>query len=263
MKKLLNGMMILLLLCFCSCAEEEAETTSGIIEGESAMMGDSSIQTWAELDDDGVVIRVGFNAGASGLDALTDEEHLVVQWPEAVQSQTFFNHLGLDFQNEGHGPPPYLFPHFDVHFYGVSPTDNAAIDCVEEPLPEGLEAGVPASGNDYVPDFYLIPSTALDPDGTCVPGMGVHAVDVRSPELHEEPEFFTTTLVLGYHNGALTFLEPMVTQEYLAARSEWGWDVPRPNILGRSVLWPARFEATYDAESDTYSFEFSDFSAID
>ncbi len=109
----------------------------------------------------------------------------------------------------------------------------------------------------------MIPSTALDPDGSCVPQMGVHALDVRSPELQEDPEVFTTTLILGYHNGELTFIEPMVTQEYLINRLEWSWDVPRPNILGRSVLWPGLFEASYDSNLDKYNLEFSNFTAIE
>ena len=97
----------------------------------------------------------------------------------------------------------------------------------------------------------MIPGTALEPEGSCVPAMGVHALDVRSPELQEEPEVFTRTLILGYHNAEITFIEPMVTQAHLAERSEWAWDVPRPTVLGRSVLWPATFEVSFDAAADT------------
>lgn len=210
---------------------------NSIVNGDSGIMGESKIQTWAELDDAGAVIRVGVTAGASGIDNLTGEDHLVLAFPDAVQSQTFFNHMGFDFQDHGHGPPPYLFPHFDLHFYGVDVASVLEVDCVDEPLPEGLEAGVPA--------------------------MGVHALDVRSPELQEDPEMFTRTLIIGYHNAEITFIEPMVTQAHLAERSEWTWDVPRPTVLGRSVLWPATFKASLDADTDTYTLEYSGFSAIE
>jgi len=186
---------------------------NSIVNGDSGIMGESKIQTWAELDDAGAVIRVGVTAGASGIDNWTGEDHLVLAFPNAVQSQTFFNHMGFDFQDHGHGPPPYLFPHLDLHFYGVDVASVLEVDCVDDPLPEGLEAGVPA--------------------------MGVHAVDVRSPELQEDPEIFTRTLIIGYHNAEITFIKPMVTQAHLAERSEWTWDVPRPTVLAgdlQSVL---------------------------
>ena len=82
---------------------------NSIVNGDAGIMGESKIQTWAELDDAGAVIRVGVTAGASGLDNLTGEDHLVLAFPDAVQSQTFFNHMGFDFSDHGHGPPPPIF----------------------------------------------------------------------------------------------------------------------------------------------------------
>ena len=43
---------------------------NSIVNGDSGIMGESKIQTWAELDDAGAVIRVGVTAGASGIDQL-------------------------------------------------------------------------------------------------------------------------------------------------------------------------------------------------
>jgi hypothetical protein len=43
---------------------------NSIVNGDSGIMGESKIQTWAELDDAGTVIRVGVTAGASGIDQL-------------------------------------------------------------------------------------------------------------------------------------------------------------------------------------------------
>jgi hypothetical protein len=250
-------------LFITGCGSDVTSPKDGIINGGYGTIGESQIQTWAELDDAGAVIRVGLTAGATGLVNLTGEDNLVLAFPDAVQSQTFFNHIGFDFQDHGHGPPPYLLAHFDFHFYGVPVASLLEVDCVDEPLPEGLEAFVPAMGLETVPDWYMIPGTALEPEGSCVPAMGVHSLDVRSPELQEEPEVFTRTLILGYHNAEITFIEPMVTQAHLAERSEWTWNVPRPMVLGRSVLWPATFEVSFDAAVDTYTMEFSGFSAIE
>jgi hypothetical protein len=261
----------LLIICslFLGCSSDTDDGTGTdvskvtTVTGETGKMGDSDIKTWAELDDKGAVTRVGFSAGAAGLDGLKAEAHLALKWSKEVLDQTFFNHLGLDFMHEGHGPQPYLHPHFDVHFYGAEVSVVGAIDCVKEPLPAGLTAGQPAADNEVVPDFYMIPGTGLEPDGSCVPKMGVHALDVRSGELQKDkPTPFTKTLILGYHAGALTFIEPMVTQAHFASRATWTWDIPQPKKLGRSVLWPSVLEATYDAGSGNYNIVFSKFTAV-
>ena len=116
----------------------------------------------------------------------------------------------------------------------------------------------------YLPAPYIIPGTGTEPDGTCVPDMGVHAIDPTSPELDPNaPQPFTETLILGYHAGKLAFLEPMVTQQYLKDRNEFTLDVPMPQSLGKSTMWPSKLSMRFDAAANEYMNELYDFQFVD
>ena len=246
---------------------EGGGSMAGVMAGAEAAFGGGTVSTWALLDDDGTVLEVGVNLTAAALDEAAESEHVHVAFPEQVVDQTFFDHFVIDFESGGHPPGPYLVPHFDFHFYGITNETQLAIDCLAEPLPEGNAAGEPAMGNDYMPDMYMIPGTGLetdDPPGTCVPEMGVHAVDLTSGELApEDPTEFTISYILGYHMGALAFIEPMMSQAYLATRPEISAAVKGPAKLGWSTMWPTQFDASYDDESGVYSLVNSEIIAID
>lgn len=55
---------------------------------------------------------------------------------------------------------------------------------------------------DYVMDVHAV-----------VPGEGVHVEDVTAKEFYGQP--FDTTLIYGFYNGKMAFVEPMVTRHYL------------------------------------------------
>jgi hypothetical protein len=140
-------------------------------------------------------------------------------------------------------------PHFDVHFYGLTRKDVDAIDCIDEPMPDAAA----------LPSPYIIPGTGLEPGGTCVPQMGVHAIDPTSPELNGSP--FTETLILGYHEGLPAFIEPMVTQSYFASHASYTRAIPLPALIGRDTRWPTSLVVSYDADADSYTIYVSQFVA--
>jgi hypothetical protein len=265
----LSALSILLVASLFACGTNNTPSSprTGPVMGTTATLAGEAVEAWTTLNDLGVVTDVTVKIAAAALDTAASAESTLVTFPDEVAAQTFFNHFVVDFDPAGHPPGPYLTAHFDLHFYGITNQERVAIDCQGEPLPEGLTAGTPANSNDYVPNFFLIPDTSLsgpDSDGTCVPQMGVHAVDVRSPEMNPEaPAAFTETYIIGYHKGRMAFLEPMITQEFFTSRPELSWDVPRPALLGRAVLWPGSFSAFYNAEDDMYELTFSEFSDIE
>ena len=246
---------------------EGGGSMAGVMHGSEAAFGAGTVSTWALLDDDGTVLEVGVSLSASALDEAVESEHVHVPFPEEVVEQTFFDHFVIDFESGGHPPGPYLVPHFDFHFYGITDETQLAIDCLAEPLPEGVVAGEPAMGNDYLPDMYMIPGTGLetdDPSGTCVPEMGVHAIDLTSGELDpENPADFTISYILGYHMGSLAFIEPMMSQDYVATRPEISTAVKGPAKLGWSTQWPTQFDTSYDEETGMYHLVYSEFVAVD
>jgi hypothetical protein len=237
------------LLVFSGCA---GDSTDRVI-GESTEVGGLAAHSWALMDDAGTVTQVGFSVDREKAESMTIGVAIPLSLPAEVVEQTLFDHIQIDFMNEGHTPGPFLVPHFDFHFYTVTSDEILAVDCVDEPMPD--ESRMPAP--------YIIPDTAIDPTGTCVPAMGVHAINPTSPELApESTTAFTEHFILGYHNGEMTFIEPMIAQSVLAAGTELSGDVPRPATYGKTTLYPATWSLALSADGTEYEVSFSDFSEI-
>ena len=144
-------------------------------------------------------------------------------------------------------PGEYLAPAYWIPGNGIeNPSCNndvqdngeTAIDC-GGPCNSCPPPGAPFS--DYS-DPALFPNGGI---GSCVPGMGIHAADVREPELQcifavlggapdaaPCPEAFTNHVVMGYIDGLPAFLEPMISQAYLQGYPSEEFEVPQPAKLG-------------------------------
>ena len=132
-----------------------------------------------------------------------------------------YQFVELDWNPGGHEPPGiYDQPHFDFHFYTISPEERAAIVPSDPDFQKKADM-LPAEAQR--PEFYAMAA----PPGAPAPGvplMGVHWVDVRSPELQGmmgKPELykpFTTTFIYGSWAGRFTFVEPMITRAYIMSK---------------------------------------------
>ncbi|MEW6749418.1 MAG: DUF5602 domain-containing protein [Candidatus Latescibacterota bacterium] len=217
-----------------------------MVFGDTVAAFGAQLTTWARMGARGQVHEIGFTLPLSAVENAADTTitpgggftSVVAQLPAPVSATTFVNHLALDWGPEGHEPPGvYDVPHFDIHFYGVDPQSVAAVDCSDETLPSAAS----------LPPGYFLPPDA------CVPQMGMHALDSRSPELFPvAPVRFASTVVLGYYGGFLTFLEPMISRERLLLRQDLNLRIPVPAGLAPSTRYPTRFRATYDPDADAY-----------
>ena len=198
------------------------------------------LESWASYDDAMKLRELGVTVPMALIEELNESGGAILPFPEMAQEQSGFSALGLDYLLEGHGPQPYLMPHFDMHFYANDADTREAIDCENEPMPDASR----------IPSPYLIPGTSVEPDGSCVPGMGIHAVNLDSPELAmENPATFTETFILGYHDGEMVFVEPMVSQAFLREKQDWSFALPAPESLGDSIkMYPSRFEGRFQAD---------------
>ncbi|MDH3291306.1 MAG: hypothetical protein OEO20_10580 [Gemmatimonadota bacterium] len=174
----------------------------------------------------------------------------VVALPDEVAKATGFDHLGMKWEPHGHPPALFLTPHFDFHFYAIDPDRVGAIDCADLSKP----AAVPAAYT--LPDLDI---PGLGPlVGLCVPNMGMHAM-VKA-EL-ERTELFGASMILGYYQQNLIFLEPMISRAKLLEAQSFTMDVPVVPGSGAKLKWPTSFEARYDKTARTYRFVFSRFPA--
>jgi hypothetical protein len=96
--------------------------------------------------------------------------------------------------------------------------------------------------------------------------MGVHWMDVRSPELQglaghpENAKPFTKTFLYGSWDGKFIFDEPMITRAYLMAKhdatdpavSDERIPVPTAAHYAPAGSYPSAYRLTYDAKAKKY-----------
>jgi hypothetical protein len=139
-----------------------------------------------------------------------------------AQNPTQYKFVQFDWNPAGHEPEGvYTFPHFDFHFYTVGKDVRASI-LPSDPLFATKAASFPAQAYWY--PFYVDAATlagGIPAALATVPQMGLHWLDVRSPELQalaghpENYKQFTKTFIYGTYDGQFIFDEPMITRAYI------------------------------------------------
>ncbi len=179
---------------------------------------------------------------------------------------TPYKFVQFDWNPQGHEPAGvYDLPHFDFHFYTVSRDVRGSI------LPSDPKFAAKASAmpdSIYRAPFYIDAATAAKApaEAVAVPEMGMHWLDVRSPELQglaghpENAKVFTKTFLYGSWNGVFIFDEPMITKEYLRAKRDAKdasvrdeiVPVSAPSRRAPSGYYPKAYRISYDADAKEY-----------
>ncbi|MFV1987887.1 MAG: hypothetical protein ACC682_11450, partial [Gemmatimonadota bacterium] len=216
---------------------------------------DSEVCVWVTMEGEAAV-ELGATVPISLIEAVPADAEMVwppeplatVALPAEARTTLGIDHLGINWEAHGHPPSPFMAPHFDFHFYNLSPSDVRAIDCSDETKP----LRVPARHT--LPDVDVPGLGVLV--GLCVPQMGMHAMHNG---LVDGTEAFEASLVLGYYGGEPVFFEPMISRERLLERTGFALDVPAVEGLPDGVHYPRQFHAEYDAEEEVYRMTFTDF----
>jgi hypothetical protein len=183
-----------------------------------------------------------------------------------AQNPTPYKFVQFDWNPVGHEPPgAYDLPHFDFHFYRVAVAVRNSITPTD---PEFATKAALYPAEQLRAPFYIdaaTPAGAPAPAVT-VPLMGLHWLDIRSPELQGmagHPEAFkpfTKTYLYGSWNGEFIFDEPMITRAYLmskksatdAAVRDEIIPVSTPTKYALSGFYPSAYRITYDATAKEY-----------
>lgn len=198
--------------------------------GDPIRLGNARARTYLLLDEhQGVPVEVGIamdEEALEGLPAPVDvpaghHEHSETYiLPMPARNPTPYRFVMLNWNARGHGDP-YSAPHFDFHFYRIPLAEREAIDPADPdwavkaakfPDPAQLPVG-------YRSSHELMKMT---PAEATVPQMGLHWLDLASPELPPRSEPFTATFIVGTWDGRVIFDEPMITRDFLLARREAG-----------------------------------------
>lgn len=227
-----------------SAASPTLAPRPGYSLGETKRLGAGLVQSWIKMDENNKPTAIGLTFSESALLDLpvTDNNQLPLSLP-AEASTTAFNHISIDWNPQGHEPAGvYDKPHFDIHFYLISPQDRQTIS------PNGDVAALSKLPSaDAVPQGYIMPPGPPH----IVPGQGIHWSDSTSPEFRGQP--FTQTFIYGFANAKLDFFEPMITKTYLETKPDFNSDLKLPGAYPKSgVSYPTKMSIKYDAANKEY-----------
>lgn len=218
-----------------ACSESStAPDLSGTFYGSATTMAGGWGRTYVTLDAAGHPTELGValsEAALTGLPATPAE--FVFAFPTEAR-ETVFEHAVINWEPTGHGPTPYLVPHFDFHFYMITPEQREAITAADPQFATKLARK---------PVEQLIPSGYAVGMGSA--RMGLHWRDPSSPELNGQP--FTATFIYGSYNGSITFAEPMIAKSFLDAK---------PALVANPLKLPEQYSTSgYHATSYSMVYE--------
>jgi hypothetical protein len=235
-----------------------------LVIGDAELIDGNLVVSWARVHSSHGVKEVGVTIPVAVFDDMPDEDgdgphgaFTTLEFPDVVQETTYFNHVELHSNPHGHDTPPgsvnpirNSVPHFDFHFYAIDEEEVWLIPA--STLPPPLLPRVPA---ERLPAGYTQPGPSLAE-------MGRHSGPLWALF---DPDFLSTIMIAGFLPDAsqMHFVEPMVSRERLLERTDFELPLPMPAAFGRTMLYPTRFVAEYDADLDAYHFVFSDFVTVE
>jgi hypothetical protein len=249
--------LLILLLSVGISPTAMADSTKTIV-GEQKQLGNGSVRTWLQVDENNQPLRLGVTLTESALSGLPGESdepqegslklHLMdgspnhtfeyeLKFPKEAE-QTAFTHMGFNWNPIGHGPENVFDkPHFDVHFYTATPEYRHNIKSEDS---QDVEISNRLPARQYIPAYF-----ALAPN-TAEPRMGSHYADIRSPQLN--PGNFSNIFLFGVHNAFVVFWEPMITKEYLETKPNFSGELAQPESYPVSGYYPTSYSVVYNKD---------------
>lgn len=207
------GILLAVSMGFIAC--DKNDPWAGEYKGEEATFGMGKAYTYVINDDDGNPVEIGVAMDAAAFNNFTEmsgDAEVSLDYPEEA-GRTPFKHQFMGFAAHGHEPLAiYGLAHFDLHFYTSTEAERQAIT----PFDTVKAALMP--GADYFPAAYF-------PTGL-VPQMGVHWIDPTSPEFSGAT--FNHTFIWGSFDNKVTFLEPMITKQFITDSHDFETDIKQP-----------------------------------
>lgn len=232
---------------FVACGESTGPDTR-TLRGPDISVGAGLARTEIIVDASNRIRSIAAVFTTQALDDLPlASTEYILQLPADVPP-SIFDHVGINWQPEGHPPPMvYTHPHFDVHFYMVSEEQR---DVMTPADPAFVEKAMRAPDAAAVPPGYVA-------DPIAIPGMGTHWADMNSHEFHGQ--LFTNTMIFGFYDGEMIFIEPMMTKAFLESQPNESKTIALPAQVPTPGAYPTTYRARHDAAAGEYRIELLDF----
>ncbi|MBC7743528.1 MAG: DUF5602 domain-containing protein [Flavobacterium sp.] len=246
LKQQFMGLGILAVLIFAGCEPDAAIPESQLTQQEGKTFYcdkvnfcHGTIQSFVTMDSENKPMSLGVRFSESILtnlpsDPMKNVKEAVLKIPKEAKD-VGIDHIELGWNPQGHEPDPiYTLPHFDLHFYKVSSSEQASV----VPGPDLVTVM-----SKYIPTDYISGVIA-------VPNMGVHYVDLTSPEFTGSQ--FDKTFIYGFYKGSMTFLEPMFTRTFLQTKPNITIPIKQPASFQKAGYYPTSYRISHNAGNNEY-----------
>jgi len=235
----------------------------GTFYGAAVKMGDGVARSYFTMAN-GVVQEVGVALSEKAMQGLPgsethhghggrhrhDNEYVLTMHP---QNPTPYQHIGVNWMPGGH-PPVYEVPHFDFHFYTISLAERNAMTPAD---PQWIQKARNLPAPELIPERYVSTHVlaGVEPEEETFPRMGMHWVDLASPEFSGSP--FDATFIYGSFDGRIIFGEPMVALSLLQSRQTLERELPK----AQQGYNPGSYRVYWNAATKEYRVALADLPA--
>ena len=222
-------------------------SAAGTFFGTTQTLGRGTVRSWVTLDKDGKPAAIGVTISEAALKTAPTElpsGQPGVEFNLALPAEaaaTAFDHIGFGWNPRGHEPEKiYDVPHFDLHFYTITPAERARITAQGDDLAKTYRE--PSA--EYAPVGYILAP------GTAVPNMGAHWINPKAGEF--QGAAFTRTFLYGNYDGQIIFYEPMITKAFLETQVNVAEHIKLPAKYAKPGYYPTRYSIKYDPVNKEY-----------
>ncbi len=246
---LISAFLLIVALPVFTADAPEGRNGAKTVPGQMKSMGNGTIWSWVEYGPGGTPAAIGVTfteTALSGLPETTPPGGHSIDYELELPKRAGvapYNHVVVNWNPAGHVPPGvYDVPHFDFHFYMITPEERGRITVKKEDMARHARK----------PPAKFIPAGYILPDGTQEPRMGSHWIDPDGPEFHNQP--FRKTFIYGSYDGHVTFYEPMISLAYLR---EHRGNAAEPIKLPASFEKPGHYPVAYAVKHDAVRKEYT------
>jgi hypothetical protein len=224
------------LVLFLAACKKDDNRLPTVAYGKQVAVGTGKAQSFVIKDANGIPQSIGFTFTADALVSLPSTSTMMTI-PAPANNGTLVDHMSFDFNAHGHEPPGiYDVPHFDIHFYMISETDQMLIDTGKkmQELPSA----------EFIPtDYKPIPGGD--------PMMGKHWADLTSKEFNGQA--FDRTFIYGSYDGKFIFHEAMVSLAFFNSKKNFTDVIKAQAKVQREGYYPKTYSVSYDAAKGIYT----------
>ena len=208
--------------------------------GPQVHLGDGKVRSFIRLTHQDVPQEIGIEITEGFFHNLpTVYTDIHVPLHQKASEVTPYHHVSMHWMPNGHPPPYFQLPHFDIHFYMLTEEEQMAIPAANASntsLASTAAFGRPSAG--VLPVDYTVPSAA-------VLMMGRHWLDRTADVLSGAT--FTHQFIYGTFDNKVVFLEPMVTRAFLLSGTEVHKLIKQPTLYDPTGLYyPTRYNIYSD-----------------